>query len=65
MPTWATTQAAKFWIGAASAAIVAILTVLGDRAPQYLVVVAAVLGALGVYLVPNASPDDDSPQGKA
>ena len=56
MPTWLTPQAAKFWVGAATAVVVAVLTALGDRAPSWLTVLAAVLGALGVYLTPNAAP---------
>lgn len=57
MPTWATREAAKFWVGLVGAVVIAILTVLGDDAPRWLTVVAAVATALGVYLVPNASPE--------
>ena len=53
MPTWATPAAAKFWVGAATAVAIAVLTALGDVAPRWLSVVAAALGALGVYLVKN------------
>lgn len=49
------TVAAKFWVGLAGAVVIAVITALGHDAPQWLTVVAGVLAAIGVYLVPNAA----------
>ena len=60
MPTWLTPAAAKFWVGVVGAVVVAVLSALPDD-PQWLVVVSAVLTAVGVYLVPNAAPETVDP----
>lgn len=55
--------AAKFWTGLLGAVLVAVVAVLDDP-PQWLSVAVAVLTAIGVYLVPNATPElDHGPEG--
>ena len=54
MPTIATRQAAKFWVGLAGACATA---VAGTTDLPWLTAVAVALTAAGVYLVPNASAE--------
>lgn len=64
MPTWLTPAAAKFWVALAGAVVAAVLTALPDD-PQWLVVAAAALTALGVYLTPNQQLQDGMVPGHA
>lgn len=57
MPTIATRQAAKFWVGLVGAVLAAVAASMPD-APRAVGIVLAVVTALGVYLVPNATPDE-------
>lgn len=60
MPTIATRQAAKFWVGLVGAVLAAVVASAPD-APQWVGIALAVVTALGVYVTPNATPpaDDD------
>ncbi len=52
-------KTAKFWVGLVGAIATSLLTVFGpdSRVGQVLVVVVALVTALGVYLVPNAEDE--------
>lgn len=54
MPTIATRQAAKFWVGLVGAVLTAVVASMPD-APPAVKVALAVSTALGVYLIPNAA----------
>jgi hypothetical protein len=53
MPTIATRQAAKFWVGLVGAVLAAVVASMPD-APRAVGIVLAVVTALGVYVTPNA-----------
>ncbi len=61
MSTLFSTKAAKFWVAAIAAVLIAGLTayegVMADglTAQEWLTVAVAILGAITVYLVPNAT----------
>lgn len=57
MPTWLTPAAAKFWVGALGALLIAASTSLGDRAPSWFPLLVSCVSALGVYLTPNVDPN--------
>ncbi len=49
--------AAKFWVGLIAAVLIAVQSAWAD-APPWLAPVIAALGAVGVYVTPNADDDD-------
>ncbi len=56
MPTIASRQAAKFWV--ALVALVLATVSASQDVPAWVTTLAAVAGAVAVYLVPNAPPPD-------
>ena len=65
MTTLFSTKAAKFWIAAIAAVVIAGLNAYevafsdGVMSTQeWVTIAAAVIGAITVYLVPNATPED-------
>ena len=57
MPTWATRQAAKFWVAGVGVVTAALLAAVPD-APRWLFAGNAALAAVAVYLVPNEAADE-------
>jgi hypothetical protein len=55
--------AAKFYVGLIAAVVTSLLAVLGPDSRGYdtLVVIAAIAGAIGVYLTPNRPEVTDEP----
>jgi hypothetical protein len=58
MPTIATRQAAKFWVGLVGAVLAAVVASTPDAPPAFGIALAVVT-ALGVYVTPNAQPPAD------
>jgi hypothetical protein len=56
MPTFATRQAAKFWVGLVAVIFTSVATVIPDS-PKWVFVVIAVSTAIGVYAVKNESAE--------
>lgn len=64
MQTLFSAKAAKFWVAAVAAVLVAGLTAYegvsadGITPQEWITIVVAVIGAISVYVVPNASSEE-------